>query len=219
VPTLAADELLAAMDARLESCVTEVVIAGHPTPAEREVLRAIRSRAAVVTLQCIGLMLRCACAVLPSTLMRVHVGALRPRELGDDNSAVDAVVPVICRMYAKSLPLRIAVPLLWVLGVTCHYLVLFDRFENGSANQWLACAGGTLMLPVVVCAGGSLNAKTVRQLLEEFEMWFVIVYVLGMMSLLVFLFREQQEFRRGASNAGLAPRRVPRRMRRRQSIA
>ena len=66
VPTLAADELLAAMDARLESCVAEVVIAGHPTPAEREVLRAIRSRAAVVTLQCIGLMLRCACAVLPS---------------------------------------------------------------------------------------------------------------------------------------------------------
>jgi hypothetical protein len=47
------------------------------------------------------------------------------------------------------------------------------------------------MLPVVVCAGGSLNAKTVRQLLKEFETWYVITYVLGMMSLLMFLFREQ----------------------------
>ena len=74
-------EMLEAMDARLEACVASVLFTASPTPAQQEVLREIRSRAAVVTLECIGIMMRCACAVLLSALLRVHVAALRPREV------------------------------------------------------------------------------------------------------------------------------------------
>ncbi len=184
-------EVLAAMGTRLESCAAAVAFAARPAQAQQEVMREIRSGAAVLALQCMAIMQLCACAVHPFSLLRVHVAGLRPREAGTKNMATNAMVPAIGRMYAKSLPLRIAVPLLWVLGVTCHYSVLFDGLEPGSVPQWLACTAGTFMLPVVVCAGGSLNVKTVRALLKSFETMYVIAYVLLTSGLYCLLFREQ----------------------------
>jgi hypothetical protein len=183
-------EVLATMDARLASCIAAAVFPADPTPAQKEVLRAIRSRAAVMTLQCIGLMLRCACAVLPSALLRVHLGALRPREVGSRDPATDAVLPAICRVLGRRKSLILGPILLWLVGTTCKYVVLFDRFEQGSKEEWVACGTAALMLPYVVCLSASLNAKTARQLLKEFETLYVIAYVLGMVGLCLFLFRE-----------------------------
>jgi hypothetical protein len=184
-------DMLRDMDGRLEACVAAAVFAADPNLAQEEVLRAIRSRAALVTLHCIGLMLRCACAVLPSMLMRVHVAALRPREVGGSDSAVDAVAPAICREYAKSLPLRIGLVVLWVLGQTCGLLALFDRFEPGSAQEWIACLAVAMCLASNICVAASFNAKTVRTLLKEFETLYVVAYALGMTSIYLFLFRER----------------------------
>jgi hypothetical protein len=183
-------EMLAAMDAHLESCVAAAVFAVDPTSTQHEVLHAIRSRAAVLALHCIELMLRCACAVLPSALLRVHVAALRPREAGNRDPATDAMVPAICRMCARSRLLRLCQYVLWLVGATCQYLVLFDRFESGSWQEWLGCCAGALALPANICVAASLNAKTVRQLLREFETLYVVAYVLGMLSLYLFLFQE-----------------------------
>jgi hypothetical protein len=184
-------DMLQDMDERLDACVAAAVFAADPARAQEEVLRAIRSRAALVTLQCIGLMLRCACAVLPSMLMRVHVAALRPREAGSKDAAVDAVAPAICRVYAKSLPLRIGLVVPWVLGQTCGLLVGFDRFVPGSAQEWIACAAVALCVPSSICVAASFNAKTVRTLLKEFETLYVVAYALGMTSLCLLLFRER----------------------------
>jgi hypothetical protein len=183
--------MLVAVDARLQACVANAVFAANPTPAEQEMLRVIRSRAAVVTVVCIGLMLRCACAVLPSALLRVHVAGLRPREAGSRDSAMDAVVPAICRVYAKSPLLRFGPIVLWLIGTLCQMLVLFDRFEAGSTHEWLACAAVALSLPVIVFISASLNAKTVRELLKQFEALYVLAYALGMASLCLVLFRER----------------------------
>ena len=136
--------MIEVMDARLASCTAVAVFAANPTPAQQEVLREIRSRAAVVTLECIGLMLRCACAVLPSALLRVHVAGLRPREAGSKDSAVDAAVPTIGRVYNTSPLLRFGPVVLWAIGTVCNMLVLFDRFEAGSAHEWLASAAVAL---------------------------------------------------------------------------
>jgi hypothetical protein len=138
-----------------------------------------------------AIMQRCACAVLPSALLRVHVGALRPRLSGSQDSAVDAVVPAICRVYNKSPLLRFSPVVLWLIGVVCQMLVLFDRFEPGSTHEWLACAAVALTLPVIACVLATLNAKTVRELLKQFETLYVIAYVLGMHTCFGFLFREQ----------------------------
>jgi tRNA A37 threonylcarbamoyltransferase TsaD len=53
---------------------------------------------------------------------------------------------------------------LWLIGATCFFTVVFDRFEAGSAQEWLASAATVLTLPIIVCVGASLNAKTVRAL-------------------------------------------------------
>jgi hypothetical protein len=184
-------EMLAAMDARLASCSAGTVFAADPTPMQQEALREIRSRAAVMALQCMGIMQLCASAVLPSALLRVRVAALRPREAGGKDADADAVVPAIFRVYAKSLPLRIGTVLLWLVGVMCQYLVLFDRFEPGSAQEWLSCAAVSVGLPVSICVGASLNAKTVRELFKKFETLYVLAYVLGMTTLTLFLFRDR----------------------------
>jgi hypothetical protein len=184
-------KMLQAIDAGLEVCVTDAVFAAGRSEAQQEVLRAIRSRAAVMALHCMAIMQLCACAVLPSTLLRAHVAALRPREAGKKDPAADAVVPSICRVYIGSLPLRLGLVVLWLIGNTCHALVIFDRFEHDSAQQWLACAASSLMLPVIVCISASLNTKTVWGLLKEFETLYVIAYVLGMVILYLFLFRER----------------------------
>jgi hypothetical protein len=103
---------------------------------------------------------------------------------------VDALVPSISRVFTKSLSLRIGLLVLWVLGTTCELLALFDRFEPGSAQEWVACVSTALMLPVTVCIAGMLNAKTVWTLLQEFETLYVLACVLGMTIVLLLLFRE-----------------------------
>jgi hypothetical protein len=179
------------MDERLEACVAAAVFAAGPVRAQEEVLRAIRSRAALVTLQRIGLMLRCACAVPPSALLRVHVAALRPREAGRKDAAVDAVVPAICRVYLRSHSLQCGLSVLRLVGVICHFLVLCDQVEAKSSHECLACCSSALMVPAIVCITASLNAKTVRSPMKEFETLYVLAYVLCLVSVCFFLFREQ----------------------------
>ena len=154
-------ELLAAIDSRLHACAAATDFPSHPTTEQQEVLREIRSRAAVLALQCMAIMQRCACAVLLSALLRVHVAGLRPREAGRKDPAADAVVPAICRPYFRSMPLQLGLLLLWLVGKICGFLVVFDRFEPGSALEWLACAGVALTLPSITCASASLNARAV----------------------------------------------------------
>ena len=95
-------EMLAAIDSRLDACAAATVFPSHPTAEQQEVMREIRSHAAILALQCMAIMQGCACAVLPSALVRVHVGALRPREAGRKIPDADAVVPAICRLYFRS---------------------------------------------------------------------------------------------------------------------
>ena len=188
-------EMLVAMDSRLDACATAEIFPSHPTPLQQELMRAVRSRAALLALRCMAIMQRCSSAVLPSALVRVHVGALRPREAGGKDPAADAVVPAICRLFFRSrlgpwLP-TVGAVLLWLIGVTCHFLVFFDWFEPGSTHEWGASTAGALMLPVIACIGASLNAKTAQRMLKEFETLYVLAYVLGMVCLSLFLFRDR----------------------------
>ena len=80
--------------------------------------------------------------------------------------------------------------MLYLIGAACAFAVLFDGFEAGSLQEWVACAAAALMLPNIVCNGASLNTKTVRALLTEFQTLYVIVNVLGFFCLLLFLFRD-----------------------------
>ena len=80
-------------------------------------------------------------------------------------------------------------PLLWIVGIACLFSVLFDRFEAGSAQEWIACFAVTLTFPSIVCIVASLNAKTVRRLLKEFETLYVLAVVLGMVCMQLALFR------------------------------
>jgi hypothetical protein len=183
-------EMLLSLDEGLEACVADAIFAAHRTEAQQEVLRAIRRRAAALALHCMSIMERCSCAVQQSALLRVHVGALRPREAGGRDSAVDAVVPSISRVY-KSLSLQISCAVLWVLGTLIGlFLVLFDSFEPASAQEWVACGSIALTLPAIVGISGMLNTKTARSLLKNFETLYVLAYVLGVTILLLFLFRE-----------------------------
>ncbi len=183
--------MLVSMDAGLESCIAAAVLAAHPTPAQSEVLRAIRSHAAVLAVECMALMQLCACAVLPSSLLRVHVAALRPREAGSGAAAVDAVAPAICRIYNRSLMLQFGPAVLWLIGTTCHFLVLLDRFEPDSVQEWLMSSAAALTLPDIVLISATLNAKTVRTLSKGFETAYVTAYGLAVVMLFGFLFRER----------------------------
>jgi hypothetical protein len=183
--------MLVSLDEGLEACVADAIFDAHPTQAQQEALRAIRRRAAVLALHCMSIMERCSCAVQRSALLRVHVGALRPREAGGRDSALDALVPSISRVFAKSLSLRIGLRVLWVLGTICGlFLVLFDGFEPGSAQEWVACSSIALTLPVIVCIAGMLNAKTFWTLLKHFETLYVLACALGATFLLLFMFRQ-----------------------------
>jgi hypothetical protein len=102
--------------------------------------------------------------------------------------SADSLMPALSRVYVPLL--WAACTVLWLIGVTCALLVLFDQFEAGSTQEWLASAASALALPVIVFNIASLNAKTVRQLFKEFQTWYVLVNVLGFACLLLFLFRE-----------------------------
>jgi hypothetical protein len=129
-------------------------------------------------------------ALEPSMLRRVHAAAWRPREAGGANAFIDSVMPAVSRMYLRSLPLRVFLPSIWLIGVACMFLAAFDLFHNGSTEEWAACAANALTLPVIVCIGSSLNAKTVRRLLTEFQTLYVLFNAFGFSCLLVFLFRD-----------------------------
>jgi hypothetical protein len=68
--------------------------------------------------------------------------------------------------------------------------VLFDCFEAGSWHEWLAGAAAALTLPLNVFNGASLNTKTVRALLNEFQPLYVLFNVVGFTCLFLLLFRE-----------------------------
>jgi hypothetical protein len=129
-------------------------------------------------------------ALEPSTLRRVHAAAWRPREAGGLDPVADSVAPAVSRMYLRSLLFQLALPLLWLIGVACAISVAFDRFENGSTEEWAACAAALLMLPITVCIGASLNSKTVRRLLTEFQTQYVLFNAFGFTCMLMFLFRD-----------------------------
>ena len=76
----------------------------------------------------------------------VHAASFRPARVSRDWYA-DAVVPAIGRVYLRSLPLQIGLDVLWAIGATCGFLLIFDRFEPGSAHEGLACSAVTLALP------------------------------------------------------------------------
>ena len=153
-------------------------------------MRQIRSHAATLAMHGIAIMIMYFGALRQSMLRRVHVATWRPREAGGLDAAADSLVPMIARFYFRSRLLRLLLPLTGLIGVTCSFCVGFDRFERGSVEEWLACAAGALMLPVNVCIGASLNAKTVRSLLKEFQTIYVLVNVLAFTCLLLFLFRD-----------------------------
>jgi hypothetical protein len=101
-------------------------------------------------------------------------------------------VPPICRAFTRSpRPVKIGLNLLGVVGSTFGLLVFFDRFERDSVQEWLACAATALMLPPVVGMAASLNAKTVRGLLKEFETLYVLTLGLCAFGLACMFFRER----------------------------
>jgi hypothetical protein len=153
--------------------------------AERE----IRSRATQMALFAIALVARSTWAADESQLFYAHVASFRPWRVNQDWVA-DSLVPAICRVFFRSRPLQVALPLLWVVGIACGFSVLFDRFEAGSVQEGIACFAVTLTFPSIVCIVASLNAKTVRRLLKEFETLYVLAFVLGMVCMQLALFRD-----------------------------
>ena len=122
-------------------------------------MRVIRRHAALLAMQGIAVMTMYFGALKPSMLKRVHAAGWWPREAGSADGATDAVVPAISRVFFRSRPLHVLLPLLWLVGVVCGFSVLFDGYEASSAREWLASAAGALMLPIDECLGASLNAK------------------------------------------------------------
>ena len=184
--------VLQSSDTAVRACLAElgpVVDFEQASDEELGEMRQIRSHAAILAMEGIAIMIMYFGALRQSMLRRVHVATWRPREAGGLDAAADAVMPTIARVYFRSRLLQLLLPLLWLIGITCSFCVGFDRFEHGSVEEWLACAAGALMLPVNVCIGASLNAKTVRSLLKEFQALYVLVNVLAFSCLALFLFR------------------------------
>jgi hypothetical protein len=185
--------ILQSSDAAVRACLAELGPAVDFEQASDEELgemRQIRSHAAILAMEGIAIMIMYFGALRQSMLRRVHAATWRPREAGSLDAAADAVAPTIARLYLRSRLLLLLLPLLWLIGVACSFCVGFDRFERGSVEEWLACSAGALMLPVIVCIGASLNAKTVRSLLKEFQTLYVLVNVLAAVCLTLFLLRE-----------------------------
>jgi hypothetical protein len=145
-------------------------------PHDLALVREIRSRATMLALHGMAMVRRCSHAVEASELFYAHVAALRPSKVGGfQNADADALVPPICRAFTRSpRPVRVGLNLLGLFGNAFVLLVLFDRFEHDSVQEWLACCAAPLTLPAVVCMAASLNAKTVRGLLKEFETLYVL---------------------------------------------
>jgi hypothetical protein len=185
--------VLMSSDTAVRACLAELGPAVDFEQASDEELgemRQIRSHAAILAMEGIAIMIMYFGALRQSMLRRVHVATWRPREAGGLDAAADAVVPTIARFYFRSRLLRLLLHLLWLIGITCSFCVAFDRFENNSVEEWLACAAGALVLPVNVCVGAGLNAKTVRSLLKEFQTIYVLVNVLAFSCLALFLLRD-----------------------------
>jgi hypothetical protein len=185
--------VLRSSDTAVRACLAELGPAVDFEQASDEELgemRQIRSHAAILAMEGIAIMIMYFGALRQSMLRRVHVATRRPREAGGLDAAADAVMPTIARLYFRSRLLRLLLPLLWLIGTTCSLCVAFDRFEHGSVEEWLACSAAALMLPVIGCVGASLNAKTIRSLLQEFQTYYVLVNGLAYTCLALFLFRE-----------------------------
>ena len=151
-------------------------------------LREVRSRATLVALHGMAIVQSCAGTVDTSSLPYVHIAAFRPETVCEHDWVADSVVPAIARVYLPRPFLRFGLGGVWVIGTTCHYLVLFDVAEPGSVQEVLACVGATLMFPSIVCIGASLNAKTVWRLLRNFETLYILAFVLCMTCLQILLF-------------------------------
>jgi hypothetical protein len=182
---------LVSIEARLQSSLAECgSMVDFEQASEEELceMREMRTRAAIVAMQCMAIMQRYFGALKPSMMRRVLAAAWRPREAGAADASANALVPAIARLFVPRLWVSFTV--LWLIGIVSALSIFFDRFEAGSRQEWLACAAGSLMLPVIVCIGASLNAKTVRALLKEFQTIYLLVNTLGFGCLLLFLFRD-----------------------------
>jgi hypothetical protein len=157
-------------------------------PKDRAVHREVRALAALVAMYGIALVVQCTWAVNVSQRFYVHAASFRAAKVSQDWCA-DSLVPAISRVHFRSRPLQFILPLLCVIGFTCNMLVLYDQFEPSSVQEGIACFAVTLTFPPVLCITASLNAKTVRRLLKEFETLYVVALVLGMVSLQLLLFR------------------------------
>jgi hypothetical protein len=184
---------LTACEAALKACLDDscpTVDFDHAEEENLRKMRDIRGSAAIMAMLGITVMQKYYGALEPAMLRWVHAAAWRPREAGGLDATADSVVPAISRVYFRSLLLRLLLVGLGLIGFTCVFAVAFDGFEPGSTQEWVASAAAALVLPITLCAGASLNAKTVRELLTCFQTWFVTAHVLGFLCLLLILFRD-----------------------------
>jgi hypothetical protein len=180
-------------EAAVQACLPDSDSAVDFEQASEEELREmreIRGHAALLAMLGMTLMEAYYNALPQSMIRRVHAAAWRPRKAGGADPSADAMVPAISRLLFRSLSLQLLLPLLWLIGVGCGFSVLFDHFEAGSTQEWLASASATLMMPTIVFIGASLNAQTVRELLKGFLTLYVLVNALGFTCLILFLFRD-----------------------------
>jgi hypothetical protein len=158
-------------------------------PRDLAAQRDIRSRATQMALFAIAIVARSTWAADESQLFYAHVASFRPWKVNQDWVA-GSLVPAICHRYLRRGTLRFGFGGLWVIGISCGFSVLFDRFEPGSVQEGIACLAVTLTFPSIVCIAASLSAKTVRRLLKEFETLYVLAFVLGMVCMQLALFRD-----------------------------
>ena len=182
---------LTTSEAALQAC-----FAADPDPAfdiehalEEELgeMREIRRRAAALAMHGMALMQRFHGALPKSMMMRVYTAAWRPTKAGAADASADAAVPAIARVYYGRRWLQVVLTVLWLIGATCFFTVVFDCFEAGSTQEWLASTATVLMLPIIAYIVASLNAKTVRILLTQFQTLYVVCSTIT--TLLVFGFK------------------------------
>ena len=183
--------LLATSEAALHACLVDSGPAVDFEKASEEELsemRVIRRCAAIMAMRGMALMQTYHGALKPEWMRRVHAAAWRPREVGGADASADSVVPAISRL--SSAPLMCFLASCWLVGAACQFSILFDRFEAGSIHEWVACGACALLLPSIVFIGASLNAKTLRSLMTEFQTLYILANGLGCVGLLLFLFRD-----------------------------
>jgi hypothetical protein len=164
----------------------------RPHDSDLALVREIRSRATLMVLHGMAMIQQCSHVVEASELFYTHVASLRPSKVGGgQNAYADALVPPICRAFTRSpRPVKIGFNLLGAVGTTFYFLVLFDRFEPDSVQEWLACGATILVFPVIVSTAASFNARTVRGLLKEFETLYVLAFSLCAIGSVCLLIRE-----------------------------